>query len=78
MNDLFRASTKRPVGRYLVLAMIFAVAVVYHLRLLQDILHGEKVSVPFFAPTNASATIDLVTPQRRKQEFTVATPWGRP
>ncbi|HEY1270690.1 MAG TPA: GAF domain-containing protein, partial [Terriglobales bacterium] len=54
--------THRPVGRYVLLAAILIAAVVYHVRLSKDIRHGEKVSVPFFAPTIASPIVDLVTP----------------
>src|SRR5260370_39077021 len=37
-------------------------AVLYHVRLAQDVVHGEKVDVPYFAPQTASASLERVTP----------------
>ncbi len=54
-------AAKSPVIQYALLAIISAVAVLYHVRLAKDILHGEKVDVPFFFPQSASATLGYVT-----------------
>src|SRR5260370_35328637 len=37
-------------------------AVLYRVRRAQDVLHGEKVDVPYFAPQTASASLVRVTP----------------
>src|SRR5260370_16866331 len=37
-------------------------AALYHVRLAQDVVHGEKVDVPYFAPQAASAALERVTP----------------
>src|SRR5262249_22083025 len=55
-------AAKPPVVQYVLLAMIAAMAILYHVRLAQDILLGERVTVPFFAPDAASASVDIVSP----------------
>jgi len=55
-------TTKPPLIQYVLLAIICLMAVLYHVRLAQDVLHGEKVDVPYFAPQTASASLERVTP----------------
>jgi sigma-B regulation protein RsbU (phosphoserine phosphatase) len=54
-------TTSRPVLQYLLLAILFIVAVAYQLRLARDILHDERVSIPVAYPGTASAVLDLLS-----------------
>ncbi|HTD21207.1 MAG TPA: SpoIIE family protein phosphatase [Terriglobales bacterium] len=53
---------KPPLIQYVLLAIICVMAVLYHVRLAQDILHGERVNVPFLLPQAASAALAYAAP----------------
>jgi sigma-B regulation protein RsbU (phosphoserine phosphatase) len=62
MQKTILHGAKSPKVQYVLLAIISAAAIIYHVRLAQDILHDEKVHVPFFAPEPASAMLGTVSP----------------
>lgn len=48
--------------QYVLLAIISAAAILYHVRLAKDVLHVAKVDVPSFSTKPASAELDAVSP----------------
>jgi phosphoserine phosphatase RsbU/P len=54
-------ASKRPIIRYLLLAVLFATAVAYEVPYLRDILRDEKRDVPFFMMDSASDRVGFVT-----------------
>lgn len=53
--------SKRPVFRYALLALLFAMTVAYEVPYLRDILQDETRSIPFFVTDNASNRVELVS-----------------
>jgi phosphoserine phosphatase RsbU/P len=51
----------RPAWRYILLATVFMVSVVYQLGLTQALIHGLRITVPYFALREASAKIDVAS-----------------
>src|SRR5579863_934494 len=49
-------------GRYLLLAILFAVAACYQAGQTVDIIHGLKVSIPYFAVQDAGPRVEGVKP----------------
>jgi phosphoserine phosphatase RsbU/P len=55
--------TKRPIFLYSVLAILFAVNLLYRVFYLPDFIHREVLNFPFFFVESGSDGIDLATPQ---------------
>jgi hypothetical protein len=55
--------TKRPIFLYSVLAILFAVNLLYRVFYLPDFIHGEVLNFPFFFVESGSNGIDLATPK---------------
>jgi phosphoserine phosphatase RsbU/P len=55
--------TKRPILLYSVLAVLFAVNLLYRIFYLPDFIHREKLSFPFFFAESGSDAVDLATPK---------------
>jgi membrane-associated protease RseP (regulator of RpoE activity) len=53
--------TKPPIVRYVCLATLLLVVLLYQIRVAIDILPGEKVSVPSIEPATASAKLEKVS-----------------
>jgi sigma-B regulation protein RsbU (phosphoserine phosphatase) len=55
--------TKRPIFLYSLLAVLFAVNVLYRVFYLPDFIHREALNFPFFFVQSGSDAIDLATPK---------------
>ena len=69
MDTPHRRSSRRPqpaTAQYTCLALLFAAAMYYQIRLTHDILQGFRVDVPFIATATASASLDTVSPEAEK------------
>ena len=55
--------TKRPIFLYSVLAILFAVNLLYRAFYLPDFIHLEGLNFPFFFVESGSNGIDLTTPK---------------
>jgi sigma-B regulation protein RsbU (phosphoserine phosphatase) len=59
-EHLRKVPTRRPIFRYAVLAVLFAITVAYEVPYLRDILRDERRSVPLFATEDGSNVISFV------------------
>ena len=57
---------KRPLFRYAVLVLLFAITMAYEVRYTRDILRGERVDIPFFVAEAATNRIGLATPDAQR------------
>ena len=55
--------TKRPIFLYSLLAVLFAVNLLYRVFYLPDFIHREVLNFPFFFVESGSNRIDLATPK---------------
>ena len=58
--------SKRPIVRYAVLALLFALTMAYEIRYTGDILRGERVDVPFFITESATNRIAFASPDAHR------------
>lgn len=52
---------RRPIFRYIVLALLFAISFLYEIRYLNDVLRGQKIDVALVVPAPASNTVEFVS-----------------
>ena len=53
---------KRPIFRYCILAVLALTTAAYESRYLRDILHGERVNLPFFWTESANNRLTFLEP----------------
>ncbi len=61
----FAGARRSPTIQRILLALIFLTAVAYQCRLTVDIIRGEKIDVPNFFPTPATASLEDISPVAR-------------
>src|SRR3989442_5405330 len=53
----------RPTSLYILVGIVFSIAVIYQAWVVKDLVHGLEVAVPYFSLQPGSTRVDVVRPE---------------